>query len=159
MKTNRIKDADPTATLIVSESIDYSGLKSLIQSLLTQLNSHTQNINLLEKKLKKVANDLKISNEKQKASLIDNSLITKKTTEPLGSFDLYNSLKQHNLTMREQQTLGYVMQGNTSKQIAKEMGISYRTVEFHMTKLKLKIGVNSRSQLIDKIMNYSRNPN
>lgn len=45
--------------------------------------------------------------------------------------------------------LWYLSQGRSSKEIGKAIGISYRTVEAYITKIKFKTGVNLKSQLID----------
>ncbi len=50
------------------------------------------------------------------------------------------------LTARERQVLGLLQGGAANKQIARELGISVRTVERHVTNLYSKIGARSRSQ-------------
>ena len=49
------------------------------------------------------------------------------------------------LTAREVEVLGLVAEGMTSAEIAKELYLSPRTVEAHITSIYHKIGVSSRS--------------
>jgi DNA-binding NarL/FixJ family response regulator len=49
------------------------------------------------------------------------------------------------LTAREIQVLRLLVQGLTNKQIAKELVLSPRTINVHVTSIYNKIGVNSRS--------------
>jgi len=46
------------------------------------------------------------------------------------------------LTVRQTQILRLVANGNTTKEIARELGISPKTVEFHRARLMQRIGVN-----------------
>jgi DNA-binding NarL/FixJ family response regulator len=48
------------------------------------------------------------------------------------------------LTSRELQVLRLVLAGKTNKEIAMEMYISVKTVEFHLDKLYKKLGVQTR---------------
>jgi DNA-binding NarL/FixJ family response regulator len=50
------------------------------------------------------------------------------------------------LTPREQEVLGLVRQGLASKQIARRLGISERTVKAHLTSVFARIGVVDRTQ-------------
>ena len=52
------------------------------------------------------------------------------------------------LTTREQVVLSYLAQGETSKEIAKILSISFRTVEAHRRNMKTKLGINSLAKLI-----------
>lgn len=51
------------------------------------------------------------------------------------------------LTEREQQVLEFVLAGETNKEIGKRLGISFRTVEHHRSRILLKTGVESLVQL------------
>lgn len=57
------------------------------------------------------------------------------------------------LTDREQEVVIYVLQGKSNKQIAKDLSISLRTVEQHLTNIYGKIGVTSRSEAIILLIN------
>lgn len=52
------------------------------------------------------------------------------------------------LTNRENEVLDRVKRGQNSKQIARELGLSRKTIDAHMTNIREKMGVNSTSQLI-----------
>lgn len=49
---------------------------------------------------------------------------------------------------REKDVAKFLLQGKSNKQIALELGISNRTVEFHLSNIYAKLGVNSRSEAI-----------
>jgi DNA-binding CsgD family transcriptional regulator len=55
------------------------------------------------------------------------------------------------LTQREKQCLTYLAKGYNSKQIAKKLSISPRTIEFHLDNIKLKSGCATKSQLIERL--------
>ena len=52
---------------------------------------------------------------------------------------------------REHEVVGFLIQGKSNKQIAFELGISTRTVEFHLSNIYTKLGVNSRAEAILKL--------
>ncbi|MDZ4179828.1 MAG: helix-turn-helix transcriptional regulator [Coriobacteriia bacterium] len=62
------------------------------------------------------------------------------------------------LTGREAQVLRRLLDGQTNKQIAHELGITAKTVEFHVSKLLKKHGVSSRFGLMDGLRPSRRNP-
>ncbi len=64
-----------------------------------------------------------------------------KTTQLASASSKYPS----GLTEREVQVLRLIVQGLTNKQIAKELVLSPRTINVHVTSIYNKIGVNSRS--------------
>jgi two-component system response regulator FixJ len=53
-----------------------------------------------------------------------------------------------NLTPRQRQILHGIVEGKASKTIARELGISPRTVEAHRAEIRTKTGVTSASELI-----------
>ncbi|MBS3957519.1 MAG: response regulator transcription factor [Clostridiales bacterium] len=55
------------------------------------------------------------------------------------------------LTGRETQVLRRLVGGQTNKQIANELGITPKTVEFHVSKLLKKHAVSSRFELTDSL--------
>ncbi|NRB10681.1 MAG: helix-turn-helix transcriptional regulator [Rickettsiaceae bacterium] len=54
------------------------------------------------------------------------------------------------LTKKQKECLAWVIRGKTNKEIVYLMGISCRTVDEHIQKMKLKLDCNSKSQLIEK---------
>jgi FixJ family two-component response regulator len=56
--------------------------------------------------------------------------------------------RMENLTLRERQVVGMVVEGNPNKQIAFVLGISQRTVETHRATAMRKVGVRTLSELI-----------
>jgi DNA-binding CsgD family transcriptional regulator len=56
--------------------------------------------------------------------------------------------ERFNLTPREQQTLEYLIQGLTSKEIASRMNISPNTVKAFLRLIMVKMGVTTRSGIV-----------
>ncbi len=56
------------------------------------------------------------------------------------------------LTAREREIAQFLVNGKSSKQIALELGIGFRTVESHRARLMRKFGVSSSSELIAKLV-------
>ena len=56
------------------------------------------------------------------------------------------------LTERERVTLAQIARGLSGKEIARVMGISPRTVEFHRTNLLKKIGARNTVELMRKVL-------
>ncbi len=61
-------------------------------------------------------------------------------------------IKDIRLTQREMQCLQLTIKGFTAKKIAKELGLSFRTIEEYMTNIRVKAGVNSKSELIEMVI-------
>ena len=57
-------------------------------------------------------------------------------------------LPQDALTPRETQVLHLLAQGQSSRQIARRLGLGVRTVEAHLTHIYAKLGVGSRTEAI-----------
>jgi len=57
-------------------------------------------------------------------------------------------LRTDRLTARERQVVDLLLQGKSNKQIALGLGISERTVEFHLNNVYTKLQVGSRTELI-----------
>lgn len=56
------------------------------------------------------------------------------------------------LTPREQEVAAYIANGLTSKETAKILGISDRTVEIHRSRIMRKLGAKSSDDLVSKII-------
>ena len=56
------------------------------------------------------------------------------------------------LTAREREVAAYVMEGLTSKQIARELTISHRTVEIYRARLMKKYKAHTTADLVHKLM-------
>ena len=59
---------------------------------------------------------------------------------------------QFKLTEREQETVGFLIEGLTSKEIATHMNISPNTVKAFIRLVMIKMGVTTRSGIIGKIV-------
>lgn len=57
-----------------------------------------------------------------------------------------------NLTYKEIECSELILQGNTTKEIAKELGLSYRTIEDRINSLKVKLNAKNKADLIVKIL-------
>jgi PAS domain S-box-containing protein len=56
------------------------------------------------------------------------------------------------LTPREREVAAQVMQGRTSKEIGRVLGISHRTVELHRARLMRKYAAATTAELVQKLM-------
>ena len=71
---------------------------------------------------------------------------------PSGLIPLSQVSEQFNLTQREGETLAYLVQGLSSKEIANRMSVSPNTVKAFLRLIMIKTGVSSRSAIVGKIM-------
>ena len=62
------------------------------------------------------------------------------------------------LTAREREIAARVITGLTSKQIARDLNVSHRTVEAHRMRLMRKLDVNSTGELIARILGMPPSP-
>lgn len=58
------------------------------------------------------------------------------------------------LSNREKECLQYIRQGRTAKETANFLNISRRTVETHIVHIKDKFNCHTKSQLLNKLMDY-----
>jgi DNA-binding NarL/FixJ family response regulator len=56
--------------------------------------------------------------------------------------------QDNQLTSREQQVLQHIANGESNKQIARELDLSVRTVETHRLNIKRKLGIEGQAELI-----------
>ncbi|WP_417671920.1 PhnD/SsuA/transferrin family substrate-binding protein [Roseibium sp.] len=74
---------------------------------------------------------------------------------PLDSATAGNALSQENvdkihLTPREREILGHIENGQTTKEIARQLGISPKTVEYHRTHLMRKFEASNMAEVVHK---------
>jgi DNA-binding NarL/FixJ family response regulator len=56
--------------------------------------------------------------------------------------------QDNQLTLREQEVLRHIANGESNKQIARELDLSVRTVETHRLNIKRKLGIEGQAELI-----------
>ncbi|MGD8405258.1 MAG: helix-turn-helix transcriptional regulator [Anaerolineales bacterium] len=57
-------------------------------------------------------------------------------------------INSNQLSEREKDVVNLLLQGKSNKQVALELGISNRTVEFHLSNVYAKLGVTSRTEAV-----------
>lgn len=62
--------------------------------------------------------------------------------------------KNVKLAKRELQALTWVARGKTSAQIAGILGLSKRTVDFHIDRARLKLGTDTRTEAVVKALSH-----
>jgi len=60
-----------------------------------------------------------------------------------------NQLRQLNLPPREKQCLELLLRGFTAKMIARQLALSFRTVESYLESLKRRLGASSKTELVN----------
>jgi DNA-binding NarL/FixJ family response regulator len=69
---------------------------------------------------------------------------------------LVRAPSQEELTTREQQVLDHIANGESNKQIARELDLSVRTVETHRLNIKRKLGIEGQAELIKFAVQHAR---
>lgn len=64
----------------------------------------------------------------------------------------HNETKTSELTPREQEISGFIVNGLTCKETAAALGISHRTVEVHRARVMKKLGAKNTAELVSKIV-------
>ncbi len=82
-----------------------------------------------------------------RATLVESNRRQALADQNMASHDAHDSL-----TPREKQVLEMVVEGYLTKQIAKSLGISAKTVEVHRSNITKKFGVSSVAQLITRVL-------
>jgi len=86
-------------------------------------------------------------------SMAISAQLSKHTGNAQNSFSLTETDSLSNraisLTQRESEILFFALRGKTSKLIALTLGLSFRTVESYLEKIKLKFGVQNKPELFD----------
>lgn len=72
-----------------------------------------------------------------------------RVTHKLGK--LFNQLSRTGLTNRELEITMLIYQGNSAREIAEEINLSYHTVRNHIKSIYSKLGVSTRSELLLRI--------
>lgn len=67
----------------------------------------------------------------------------------------WNMGQQYQFSEREKQAIELLIQGRSNKQIAFALSVSVRTVEFHLSNIYAKLGVNSRTEAALKLTESS----
>jgi DNA-binding CsgD family transcriptional regulator len=62
----------------------------------------------------------------------------------------------HRLTGREREIARFVAEGKTSSAIARDLGLSQRTVDNHLGSIFKKLGLNTRTQLALLVSSHRR---
>ncbi len=69
-----------------------------------------------------------------------------------GSIDIAQVAAEFHLTERERETVGFLLDGLTSKQIAERMNISANTVKAFIRLVMVKMAVSTRSGIVGKMV-------
>lgn len=64
----------------------------------------------------------------------------------------HNETKTTELTPREKEISGFIVNGLTCKETAQALGISHRTVEVHRARVMKKLGAKNTAELVSKIV-------
>ena len=65
-------------------------------------------------------------------------------------------VQDQQLTLREQEVLHHLAEGESNKQIARALDLSVRTVETHRLNIKRKLGIEGQAELIKFAVQHSR---
>jgi DNA-binding NarL/FixJ family response regulator len=69
---------------------------------------------------------------------------------------LARPVSQDELTAREHEVLRHIANGESNKQIARELDLSVRTVETHRLNIKRKLGIEGQAELIKFAVQHAR---
>lgn len=67
---------------------------------------------------------------------------------PLEKISITQSQRVESLTSKQKEVLKFILHGLNAKEIAKQMHLSFRTIESHTTQIKERFGASSKSELI-----------
>ena len=76
------------------------------------------------------------------------STLSPEATQALIQSDRHKQTSELELTDREQEVLGLLVQGLTNQEISKAMSISTATVKYHLTSLFAKLGAKNRVEAV-----------
>jgi DNA-binding CsgD family transcriptional regulator len=110
-------------------------------------------INLIDQQQDRICVNSKIKIIKDKfKDIIGYLIISKEIKELKQLWEIYK------ITHREANIIQLVIAGRTNHEIAEELGITERTVKSHMTHIFNKLGVDSRTQLLIKLIDFNLIP-
>ncbi len=137
---------------IVEEGIALKGNKDVIQRLAIRLplyNKQDKTIGIFNCSIMLGKQSLPDALSHIKNLIFFNPAMTAK-----GSYHLLSYLQtnKHFLTKRELQVAYHLIRGKTAKIIAKIFQLSPRTVETHLENMKIKLAVDSKTALIEKLI-------
>lgn len=89
-------------------------------------------------------------------SISENSIVVLLERSPSGFVPWSQLCQQFKLTKREQEVLGHLLQGMSSRGIANRMSVSPNTVKAFLRLIMIKMGVSSRTEVICRIMMTQR---
>ena len=78
-------------------------------------------------------------------------LLSSPETPPAMNYSFINNVY---LSKREQECLRLSIKGYTAKRISRVLEISFRTVEEYLTNIKIKLGANSKAEMIEMATDY-----
>ncbi|MFN2236399.1 MAG: response regulator [Anaerolineales bacterium] len=88
----------------------------------------------------------------QGQTLLKPEIIQQLLSTSISQGPIPNTKGQSELTQREIEVLNCVARGDTSKQVAIQLGITERTVKAHLTSIYQKLGVDSRAAAVAEAM-------
>ena len=88
----------------------------------------------------------------QGQTLLKPEIIQQLLSTSISQGPIPNTKGQTELTQREIEVLNCVARGDTSKQVAIQLGITERTVKAHLTSIYQKLGVDSRAAAVAEAM-------
>lgn len=80
--------------------------------------------------------------------------IAKKVLEQIQGRELETTQHPKELTHREREVLIHILRGETNRQIAHQLGLSIKTVEWHRSNLMEKIGAKSVADLVRYVLQH-----
>lgn len=86
-------------------------------------------------------------------SQLSNHAELKVTKKPIQPLEQSINARYRDLTRRELQCLQISLRGRSARQAAIELGLSQRTVEEYLNNVKKKLGVTSKSEMINVAIN------
>jgi DNA-binding NarL/FixJ family response regulator len=69
--------------------------------------------------------------------------------------DLSSAAKRYNLTQRQVEVLGYILQGYSAREIAAALCISDTTVSDHFKALLLRTAARNRADMVARVLNWT----